>query len=180
MRPAAAVIASCDQKLGKRLLATFSNAYFSTYCSDDVIGVQLCGAIKNVIAIAAGIVQGLELGDNAHAAIISKGVSEIVDIVLKMGGSMQTVMGLAGVGDLFLTCSSPKSRNRAFGYQLAFDRNIQPPGLGHLVEGYYTAAALYQLCKQLNISMPVSSRVYNILYGSAEVQTIVAAISNNS
>ena len=177
------VIASKDVEFLEEAQETLQTDNFVITTSKDVIGTQICGAIKNVIAIAAGIILGLELGENAHAALITKGISEISKLVLRLKGDINTVLGPAGAGDLILTCTNISSRNMNFGYRLGTiyrEMNCTNPAMNDFgtvnkilkettVEGYYTTKAIYELSKTLEIRMPVSEMVYHILYGKRDL-----------
>ncbi|CAL7960040.1 Glycerol-3-phosphate dehydrogenase (NAD(P)+) [Alphaproteobacteria bacterium] len=133
--------------------------------SSDVKGVQLCGAIKNVMAIAAGIIKGYNMGDNMHAAFMTCAATEMMRTVVQLGGNEKTVMSAAGIGDLILTCSTTTSRNMSFGYKLAVNQNLAKKELlASTVEGYATTLALRNISIRQNITMPICEAVYKILY----------------
>ncbi|MEK7835541.1 MAG: NAD(P)H-dependent glycerol-3-phosphate dehydrogenase, partial [Pseudomonadota bacterium] len=153
--PAALTLASHDPEFAARVARELHGNAVRIYSSDDVIGVEVAGALKNVMAIAAGISDGLGLGANARAALITRGLAEITRLGLKLGGRPATFMGLAGAGDLVLTCTGDLSRNRNVGLQLA--RNIPLPealrSLGHVAEGVPTARAADRLARELGVEM---------------------------
>ena len=166
--PAALTLASHDPEFAARVARELHGNAVRIYSSDDVIGVEVAGALKNVMAIAAGISDGLGLGANARAALITRGLDEITRLGLKLGGRPATFMGLAGAGDLILTCTGDLSRNRNVGLQLA--RNIPLPevlrSLGHVAEGVPTARAADRLARELGVEMPITRAVCRVLDGS--------------
>ncbi len=164
--PTAVTIASKDSDLGKRLQILFSTEYFRAYVSDDVVGVQLAGALKNVIAIAAGASDGLGFGHNARAALITRGLAEIRRLGVAMGADPMTFSGLAGVGDLVLTCTGDLSRNRTVGLQVGKGMTIQEitSRMKMVAEGVKTTKSAYHLAKRMEVDMPIAEQVYQILY----------------
>lgn len=164
--PTAVTIASKDQGLGKTLQTLFSTDYFRAYVSDDIVGAQLAGALKNVIAIAAGASDGLGFGHNARAALITRGLAEIRRLGVAMGAHPMTFAGLAGVGDLVLTCTGDLSRNRTVGLQVGKGMNIQEitSHMKMVAEGVKTTKSAYQLSKKMGVEMPITEQVYQILY----------------
>lgn len=164
-KPAASVLASKNKTAAEELIKILSRENFRVYYSDDVIGAEIGGAVKNVIAIAAGISEGKKLGENARAAIITRGLAEIARLSLALGGKGETLMGLSGVGDLFLTASSKKSRNMKFGFELgrgaALNKLIKE---NKTIEGLFSSEAVMALSKKHSIEMPICQAVYNILY----------------
>lgn len=148
---------------------------FRVYANSDLIGAEICGAIKNIIAIAAGIVDGLSLGDNARSALVTRSLSEISKLVIASGGSQKTVYGLSGVGDLILTCTGNLSRNRNVGLQLAQNGILSQilKDLGHVAEGVLTTKSVYELSKKLNIDMPITHAVYNVLYNNSNLKATI-------
>ena len=166
--PAALTLASHDPEFSARIARELHGNALRIYSSDDVIGVEVAGALKNVMAIAAGISDGLGLGSNARAALITRGLAEITRLGLKLGGRPATFMGLAGAGDLILTCTGDLSRNRNVGLQLA--RNIPLPevlrALGHVAEGVPTARAVDRLARELGVDMPITRAVCRVLDGN--------------
>lgn len=164
--PTAITIASSDAALAEIAQQTFNDSLFRVYRSDDVIGVELGGALKNVIAIAAGICDGLGLGHNSIAALITRGLAEITRLVVACGGREQTMAGLAGLGDLVLTCTGELSRNRNVGVELGRNRKL-PEILanmhGAVAEGIFTTYAAVGLARTRNIEMPITEQMYEIL-----------------
>jgi glycerol-3-phosphate dehydrogenase (NAD(P)+) len=174
--PTAVVLASADMALAQALVRELHGPRLRVYSSDDLIGVEVAGAAKNVIAIAAGICDGLALGLNARAALISRGLAEIARLGLGLGGRIATFMGLAGAGDLILTCTGELSRNRSVGLKLAAGEALGDilAGLGHVAEGVHTAQEIHRLALRLGIDMPITAAVCAVL---AESLTPAAAVS---
>jgi glycerol-3-phosphate dehydrogenase (NAD(P)+) len=136
------------------------------YSSDDPIGVQVGGALKNVIAIAAGACDGLGFGYNTRAALITRGLAEMARLALRKGGKVLTLSGLAGLGDLVLTCTGELSRNRTVGFELGRGRPLPEvlAGLGHVAEGVTTAESAHRLAERLGVELPIASEVYAVLF----------------
>ena len=164
--PTAVTIASENQELAKQLQKVFSTPYFRAYTNSDVLGVELGGALKNVIAIAAGISDGLGFGHNTRAALITRGLAEISRLALKMGANALTLSGLAGLGDLILTCTGELSRNRAVGIKLGKGMELTNilRDMRMVAEGIKTTKAAYDLSKKMGVAMPITEQVYYILY----------------
>ena len=164
--PTAVTIASRDINQAERFQKIFSTDFFRVYTSQDIIGVQLCGAIKNVIAIAAGAADGLNFGHNARAALITRGLAEITRLGVAMGANPMTFAGLAGLGDLVLTCTGDLSRNRTVGLKIGRGMKIKEitEGMKMVAEGVKTARSAYELARQLGVEMPITTQVYQILY----------------
>jgi len=164
--PTAVTLASRDRKLAKYLQELFSADYFRVYTTEDVIGVELGGALKNVIAIAVGASDGLGFGHNARAALITRGLAEITRLGVSMGAKPLTFAGLAGIGDLILTCTSDVSRNRMTGLKIAKGVPVEEivSGMKMVAEGIKTSLSTYNLAKNMGIEMPISTEVYNIIY----------------
>lgn len=171
--PAATVIASSFSP--KVIAELFVGSNIRTYISDDIIGVQIGGAVKNVLAIACGIAMGRNLGENAKAALITRGLAEMTRLALRMGGKMDTMMGLAGLGDLVLTASSPKSRNMSYGVSIGSNNT---PDNSKTVEGVMTAKSVHQLARKLEVEMPICNAVYQILYENAAIDQTIAELMN--
>ncbi|RHW39326.1 NAD(P)H-dependent glycerol-3-phosphate dehydrogenase [Lysinibacillus yapensis] len=153
----------------------FMNNYFRVYTNDDVVGVELGGALKNVIALAAGISDGLEYGDNAKAALITRGLAEITRLGVKMGGNPFTFAGLTGMGDLIATCTSIHSRNWRAGNMLGKGMKLQEvlDQVGMVVEGVRTTKAAYQLSEKYDVPMPITTALYDILFTDKEPKVAV-------
>ncbi len=165
-KPTLVTIASKWDRTARLVQEAFSTPYFRPYTSTDVIGVQLGGALKNVLAIGAGIIEGLEGGHNARAALITRGLAEMVRLATARGADEKTLSGLSGVGDLVLTCTGELSRNRTVGYELGKGRKLQEilASLGHVAEGVKTAHSAWQMAQKLGVEVPITEQVYRILY----------------
>ena len=165
--PCALTVASKSSTLCEAVQAAFHHGNMRVYSSDDLIGVELGGAIKNVLAIAAGIGDGLDLGLNARAAVLTRGLAEMMRIVKAAGGRPETCMGLTGVGDLILTATGDLSRNRRVGLELAAGKSLGEilASLGHVAEGVLCAAAVGDLAKRLNVEMPITAMMGEVLSG---------------
>ncbi|SDT95730.1 glycerol 3-phosphate dehydrogenase (NAD(P)+) [Polaribacter sp. Hel1_33_78] len=163
---AAAVIAMVDNTIASRLQSVFSSGLFRVYTNSDVIGCELGGALKNIIAIASGMGDGANAGDNTRAAIITRGLSELTRLGTAMGGKERTFAGLAGMGDLVATCSSAKSRNHHVGFQLGRGKNLEEiiNEMSEVAEGVKTAKIIMELAKEYNVDMPISKEIYKVLY----------------
>lgn len=174
--PTAITLAATDQQFAIDLSGRLHNSLFRVYTSVDMIGVQLGGTIKNVLAIAAGISDGLGYGVNTRSALITRGLAELVRLGLAMGGKLETFMGLAGIGDLVLTCTDNQSRNRRFGLALGQGKSIQDAerSIGQVVEGLKNAKEVYQLAVANQIEMPITEQVYRILYDHISAHDAVA------
>jgi len=164
--PTAITIASSDAELAQIVQREFSDPCFRVYTNDDVIGVELGGALKNIVAIAAGICDGLHLGHNSVAALITRGLAEITRLVVSCGGRPETMAGLAGLGDLVLTCTGGLSRNRSVGVELGRGRGLQEimsAMHGMVAEGVLTTNAAVGLARARNVEMPITEQMYAIL-----------------
>lgn len=176
-KPAGATVASHDAGLATRVQALFGDTRFRLYTASDVIGVEVGGAMKNVIALAAGMSDGLGLGDNAKAAIITRGLAELVRLGTSVGGEPQTFYGLAGVGDLVATCTSVQSRNHLAGERLAHGATLAEIEASHLTaEGIPTVAAIHLKALETGIDLPISSEVYRVVYEGKPVGAAVWAL----
>ena len=164
--PTAITIASSQAVFAKELSNILHSDLFRTYTSSDVIGVEVGGAVKNVLAIAAGIADGLGFGANTRAALITRGLNEIIRLGIKLGGNPETFMGLAGLGDLILTCTDNQSRNRRFGLALGVgkDQATATLEIGQEIEGISAAKETYLLAKKYAIDMPIIEQTYKVLY----------------
>ncbi|HUI51807.1 MAG TPA: NAD(P)H-dependent glycerol-3-phosphate dehydrogenase [Terriglobales bacterium] len=165
-QPTAVAISSEDTALGACLQEEFSGPTFRLYTNDDVLGVELAGAMKNVMAIAAGACQGLELGSNSLAALITRGLAEMTRLVVALGGKAETLSGLAGMGDLILTCYGKLSRNRHVGFELGQGHTLEEilAGMKMVAEGVGTTAALLALARDNHIELPITQQVHSILH----------------
>ena len=173
--PTAVVSASEDRAAAELVQDLFMNERFRVYASDDVIGVELGAALKNVIALCAGCCDGMGCGDNTKAALMTRGLTEIARLVVAMGGRRETVAGLAGVGDLIVTCTSMHSRNRRAGILIG---QGTPPEqavkeIGMVVEGYYAAVTATTLANKLGVEMPIAQAAYEVLYEGRDPKLVV-------
>lgn len=173
--PTAVVAASPDATVARRVQEIFSTPRFRVYTNSDMIGVELGGSIKNVIAIAAGISDGLGLGYNPRAALITRGLAEMARLGLAMGGQSATFAGLAGMGDLVLTCTGDLSRNRTVGMQLGEGKKLAEilGGMRMVAEGVKTTESAYHLAQKVNVDMPITEQVYRVLYEDKSPQQAV-------
>jgi glycerol-3-phosphate dehydrogenase (NAD(P)+) len=164
--PTAVTLASRDRHQGLLIQDIFSSDKFRVYLHDDLIGVELGGALKNVIAIASGISDGLGLGFNARASLITRGLAEITRLGLAMGAHLRTFTGLSGVGDLILTCTSNLSRNYALGYRLGRGEKLPDilKGMREIAEGVDTSEAAFKLSERYSVEMPITEKVYEIIH----------------
>jgi glycerol-3-phosphate dehydrogenase (NAD(P)+) len=176
--PTAVVLASADASLGAFLQEDLSGPTFRLYTNDDVLGVELAGAMKNVMAIAAGACQGLALGANSLAALITRGLAEMTRLAVALGGKPETLSGLAGMGDLILTCYGTQSRNRRVGFELGQGRSLQQilAGMTMVAEGVGTTAALLALAKENHLELPITQQVHSILHLSNSPREAIRAI----
>jgi glycerol-3-phosphate dehydrogenase (NAD(P)+) len=177
--PTAMTVASTNPVFANDVAARLQADVMRIYTSDDVIGVELGGTVKNVLAIAAGIADGLELGANCRAALITRGLAEIIRLGDAMGARRETLMGLSGIGDLILTCTDNQSRNRRLGLSLGKGRpvDLAVQDIGQVVEGFNTAHEVVRLARRHKVEMPISEQVYRVLYEgmapSAAVQNLL-------
>jgi glycerol-3-phosphate dehydrogenase (NAD(P)+) len=164
--PATVVIASQRPEVAARVQAALNTSTFRVYTNPDVVGVELAGAVKNVIALAAGILDGLRAGDNAKAALLTRGLAEISRLGVALGARPQTFIGLAGVGDLVTTCVSPLGRNRSAGEQLALGKSLDDVvrGSSSVIEGIPTTRAVLELARRHGVEMPITQAVYDVCF----------------
>lgn len=164
--PTAVVVASKNIRSAKEIQHSISNSYFRTYISNDIIGIEIAGALKNVMAIAAGILDGLEFGSNSIAALITRGIAELTRLGLKLGAKKETFSGLAGIGDLVLTCTGKLSRNRYVGYELGKGKKIDAilKSMKEVAEGVTTTISSKKIAAREKIEMPICEQVYQVLY----------------
>ena len=161
------ILAACaDKDLAEFVQDAFMSGHFRVYTSPDAVGAELGGALKNVIALCAGITDGLGLGDNTKAMLMTRGLTEIARLGVSLGASKETFAGLAGVGDLIVTCTSMHSRNRRAGILIGQGKDVQTAmrEVGAVVEGYYAAKSAYDLCRKQSIDMPIVRAAYQVLY----------------
>ncbi len=176
--PTAVAIAGSDDQLVREVQELFFTPYFRTYGTEDVIGLELGGALKNVIALAAGISDGLGFGNSARAALITRGLSEIVRLGLKLGAKPETFSGLSGLGDLMLTASSELSRNRTVGFRLGSGETMAAiqKGERQVAEGVKTTLSVTRLAEKLGVDMPITRAVYGILYEERTPRSVVTEL----
>jgi len=168
--PAAAVVAANSGKISKKAQKLMSAPNFSLYTNSDIIGVELGGALKNIIALGAGMVDGLGYGDNAKAAFITRGLTEISALGVALGASPLTFSGLAGLGDVIATCTSPLSRNHYVGVELTKGRSLEEitGSMNEVAEGVTTTIAAWKIAQQLELEMPITKKIYQVLYEGAD------------
>jgi glycerol-3-phosphate dehydrogenase (NAD(P)+) len=176
--PAAAVVASREAWAAERARATLSTPTYRVYTSEDVAGVELGGALKNIIALGVGISDGLGYGDNAKASFMTRALAEITRLALAAGANALTLAGLAGLGDLIATCSSPLSRNRMLGLELAQGRSLQEllAERKTVAEGVTTTRAALELAAELGVELPITEQIARVLFEGKEVRTAVAEL----
>lgn len=178
-------VSSKNIEAAERIQDLFINSYFRVYTNDDVIGVEIGGALKNIIALAAGITDGLGYGDNSKAALMTRGLAEIARLGTKMGASPLTFSGLTGIGDLIVTCTSVHSRNWRAGNLLGKGQNLQEvlDNMGMVVEGVRTTKAAHQLAKRYEVKMPITEALYNVLFRDAnpkdEVDSLMSRVKTH-
>ncbi len=180
--PCALVAASADAGLRELMVSAVHGGAMRVYATDDVIGVEVGGAVKNILAIATGIIDGLDLGLNARAALITRGLAEITRLGVALGARAETFMGLAGMGDLILTCTGDLSRNRKVGLGLAQGKPLAAvvAELGHVAEGVRCAAAVRSLAQELGVEMPIADAVAGILFdGHAAADSVAQLLARN-
>ena len=180
--PSAMVFASRSENFRTRIKTLLHRAFFRIYDSDDTVGVELAGALKNVVAVVAGGCDGMELGNNARAAVVTRGFGEIVQIGVALGANSLTFLGLGGLGDLFLTTAGDLSRNRQLGIRLARGEKKETiaAATGEVIEGIATTESAYQLAKKLGIDAPVIQVAYSVLYENLAVREALLALVTRS
>jgi glycerol-3-phosphate dehydrogenase (NAD(P)+) len=173
--PTAVTLACADAELGLKLAEAIADPTFRPYLADDMIGAEAGGAVKNVLAIACGVVEGLQLGRSAHAALITRGFAEMTRLAVAKGAKAETLAGLCGLGDLVLTCSSPQSRNMSVGLALGSGQSLEQALSGKLsvAEGVATAPAVRALARSLNVQMPICEAVAAVLAGEITLNTAI-------
>lgn len=176
--PTAITAASNNHSFAKDIANYLHNETFRVYTSDDLIGVQVGGAVKNVLAIAVGISDGMGFGSNARCALITRGLAELTRLGINLGGKMETFMGLTGLGDLVLTCTDNQSRNRRFGLAIGegVDCKTAATSIGQIIEGIPNANSVFNLASRYHIEMPISEQVYRILYKNSSPRDAVKAL----
>ena len=173
--PATCVIGAATRKTAEYLQSMFISKVFRVYTSPDILGIELGGSLKNVIALAAGIADGLGYGDNTKAALITRGIAEIARLGVKMGGKIESFTGLTGIGDLIVTCASVHSRNRKAGYLIGQGKSVQEAmdEVKMVVEGVYSAKAAAKLAEKYQVSMPIVEEVNKVLFeGKAPAEAV--------
>jgi glycerol-3-phosphate dehydrogenase (NAD(P)+) len=177
-QPAALTLATKEEALGESLANAMATPAFRLYRTNDVIGAQIGGAVKNVLAVACGIVAGRGMGENARAALITRGLAEVVRLGLAMSARMETMMGLSGVGDLVLTCSSTQSRNMSLGFALGQGKTLADilASRTSVTEGVTTAAAAHELAKKRGVDMPIVAAVNAVLNHKADIDQTIGAL----
>jgi glycerol-3-phosphate dehydrogenase (NAD(P)+) len=178
--PTAVVAASTDEMTARIVQEVFRSPYFRIYTNSDIIGVEIGGAVKNIIAIAAGICDGMSLGDNAKAALMTRGLLEIVRLGLRMGGKEETFAGLSGIGDLIVTCSSKHSRNRYVGEEIGKGRKLNDilNGMSMIAEGVTTCLTVHQIMEKYDVLMPISEEIYKVLFKNKDPHTALQDLMN--
>jgi len=176
--PTAVALASRSESNALMVQELFQNEHFRLYTQSDVIGTELGGSLKNVIALAAGISDGLGLGDNARAALLTRSLAEISRLTHSLGGEMETLCSLAGVGDLILTCTGDQSRNRTVGLRIGGGQSLSEvlAGMRHVAEGVRTTRAVVDLAETHGVEMPIAAAVYSILYDGVEPRQALARL----
>ena len=176
--PATATAASRDERLAGMVQEIFNSPYLRVYRNSDIVGVELAGAMKNVIAIAAGIADGIKIGDNAKAALLCRGLAEITRLGVAMGAKEQTFAGLSGLGDLVTTCISPTGRNRSFGQRIGKGQTVKQAieATQSVVEGIATCKSVIDLARRYNIDMPITESVYQILFEGKSVSAAIGEL----
>lgn len=174
--PTTLVSASKSRQAAETIQDLFTTDYLRIYTNPDVVGVELCGSLKNIIAIGAGITDGMGFGDNAKAALMTRGITEIARLGMVMGARTETFAGLSGIGDLIVTCTSMHSRNRRCGIQIgqgkSLDEAVASLG-GMVVEGVYTTKSAYELARKYNVEMPITHELYQVLYEGKDARESV-------
>jgi len=180
--PTALTLATADEAFGRSTAQALHHSRLRIYTSSDVTGVEVGGAIKNVMAIASGICDGMGLGHNARAALLTRGLAEITRLGMKLGGNAETFSGLSGLGDLILTCTGDLSRNRQVGLLLAQQNKLSEilQQLGHVAEGVYTVREVHHLAKQMEVAMPICEAVYRIIYENTPASEVIAELLNRA
>ena len=174
-QPAATVIACRNMKEARFLQQCFLTPYFRPYTSPDLIGVELCGCVKNCIALVGGMLSGMGFGENAQAGLITRGLAELTRLGMKLGAHRATFFGLAGVGDLIATCTSPLSRNRSAGYALARGKTLEEitGGTRMVIEGINATPVVRELARTHQVEMPIIEQLYQVLFQGKDVKRAI-------
>ena len=177
-KPSTTVIACDSESQAKKVQEIFSSELFRVYTNNDIVGVELGGALKNVFAIGAGICDGMKVGDNAKAAFVTRGLAEMVRLSSAAGGNPLTIAGLAGMGDMIATCYSELSRNRTVGFQLASGMKLNDllQSMNQVAEGVVTTAAVVELSNRLKVDMPITKCTYEILYENLSLEAAMSGL----
>ncbi|BAU95686.1 NAD(P)H-dependent glycerol-3-phosphate dehydrogenase [Corynebacterium suranareeae] len=182
-QPAATVIACSDENRAKFVQAAVAAPYFRPYTNTDVVGTEIGGACKNVIALACGIAHGYGLGENSNASLITRGLAEIARLGAALGADARTFSGLAGMGDLVATCSSPLSRNRSFGERLGLGESLEKAREatnGQVAEGVISSQSIFDLATKLGVEMPITQAVYGVCHKDMKVTDMIVALMGRS
>ncbi len=178
--PATVTVAANRPGFAEQIQVLFNRPYFRVYTNPDLVGVEIAGAVKNVVAIAAGILDGLGAGDNAKASLVTRGLAEITRLGVAMGARRETFAGLAGLGDLITTCTSPQGRNRSFGEAVGRGRSVQQAlaATASVIEGVATTASVVELAGRYGVEMPITQAVHSVLFsGRAPADAIAELMS---
>ena len=180
--PTGVVAAADNLKDAELVQDLFMNPRFRVYTSDDRIGTEICAALKNVIALCAGCTDGMGCGDNTKALLMTRGLAEMARLGVALGGRKETFTGLAGVGDLIVTCTSMHSRNRRYGILIGQGKSVQDAleEIGTVVEGYYAAANARSLAQKVGVEMPISQAAYEVLYNGRDVHAVVSDLMSRA
>ena len=180
--PTGVVAAASDRAVAEQVQDLFMNHRFRVYTSDDKVGTELCAALKNIIALCAGCCDGMGCGDNTKALLMTRGLAEMARLGVALGGRKETFTGLAGVGDLIVTCTSMHSRNRRCGILIGQGKGVQEAirEVGAVVEGYYAAASARVLAQKTGVDMPIAQAAYEVLYEGRDVRGVVADLMTRS
>ena len=180
--PTGVVAAADNLKDAELVQDLFMNPRFRVYTSDDRIGTEICAALKNVIALCAGCTDGMGCGDNTKALLMTRGLAEMARLGVALGGRKETFTGLAGVGDLIVTCTSMHSRNRRYGILIGQGKSVQNAleEIGAVVEGYYAAANARSLAQKVGVEMPISQAAYEVLYNGRDVHAVVSDLMSRA
>lgn len=182
-QPAATVVACTDMDRAKLIQAAVAAPYFRPYTNTDVIGCEIAGTCKNVIALAAGIAAGMGFGDNTAATVITRGLAETTRLALKVGADARTLSGLAGMGDLVATCTSKLSRNRSFGERLGQGESLEEAAKatkGQVAEGVVSSQSVFELAKKVGVEMPITDAVVGVCHEGADVQQVMMGLLGRS
>ncbi len=178
--PATACAAGSNEKLIEQIQTTFSTNWFRIYTNTDIVGVELAGAMKNIIAIAAGIIDGIRAGDNCKAALVTRGLNEITHLGTVCGANQETFTGLTGLGDLVTTCISPSGRNRSFGEKIGKGQTVEQAqkSTESVIEGIATCESVIELAKQKDVEMPITQAIYEVIFENKPVHQAIDELMN--